>query len=54
MQPHSPPVSVFKLVLVGDSEVGKSAILNRFANGSFQPQYRPTIGVDIDQKYMAL
>lgn len=37
---------LFKLVLIGDSGVGKSCLLLRFADGSFQESYISTIGVD--------
>lgn len=35
-----------KLVLIGDSGVGKSCILLRFADDSFTDSYITTIGVD--------
>lgn len=35
-----------KLVIVGDSEVGKSAILQRLTNDKFEESYLSTIGVD--------
>jgi GTPase SAR1 family protein len=35
-----------KLVLIGDSGVGKSCILLRFADDSFTESYITTIGVD--------
>ena len=37
---------LFKVVLVGNSSVGKSSIIHRFADDSFQETYLPTIGVD--------
>ena len=37
---------VFKILLIGDSEVGKSSILFRFADDNFNEQFLPTIGVD--------
>ncbi len=36
----------YKFVLVGDSSVGKSAILTRFADNHFASHYSNTIGVD--------
>ena len=33
-----------KLVLLGDSNVGKTSILNRWISGKFQENYKPTIG----------
>jgi hypothetical protein len=37
---------LFKLVLIGDSGVGKSCILLRFADDSINESYITTIGVD--------
>lgn len=37
---------VFKLLLIGDSSVGKSSLLLRFADNVFNESFLPTIGVD--------
>jgi Ras-related protein Rab-1A len=37
---------LFKLVIIGNSSVGKSSILFRFADDSFTESYLTTIGVD--------
>uniref|UniRef100_A0A0R3RFX3 Ras-related protein Rab-18 n=1 Tax=Elaeophora elaphi TaxID=1147741 RepID=A0A0R3RFX3_9BILA len=37
---------LFKLLIIGDSGVGKSSILLRFADNTFSPNYITTIGVD--------
>lgn len=37
---------LFKILLVGDSGVGKSSMLLRFADGFFHDTYVSTIGVD--------
>lgn len=35
-----------KTLLIGDSGVGKTAIMKRFTDGTFEPSYISTIGVD--------
>ena len=37
---------LFKLLLIGDSGVGKSCLLLRFADQTYTPNYISTIGVD--------
>ena len=37
---------LFKLVIIGNSAVGKSSLLVRFADDSFSENYLATIGVD--------
>ena len=37
---------LFKIVIVGNSSVGKSSLLRRFADDQFQESYLATIGVD--------
>jgi Ras-related protein Rab-7A len=45
---EAPPVSqVLKMIVLGDASVGKTAIIQRFVNGSFQLlPYKPTVGAD--------
>ncbi|WP_457557839.1 GTP-binding protein [Candidatus Harpocratesius sp.] len=38
---------VFKFTLVGDSGVGKTSLVNRFVDGIFPKDFRPTIGLNI-------
>lgn len=37
---------IFKIILIGDSGVGKSCLLFRFADGSYSDSFISTIGVD--------
>lgn len=41
---------LFKIVIVGDSGVGKSTLLNRYVDAGFTDQHIPTIGVDFKIK----
>ncbi|CAF3793639.1 unnamed protein product [Adineta steineri] len=36
----------FKLLIIGESSVGKSSLMTRFVDETFQPTFIPTIGVD--------
>lgn len=41
---------LFKILILGDSSVGKSCILTRFAEDSFNFSFMPTIGIDFKIK----
>ena len=41
---------LFKIIIIGDTHVGKSNILLRFADDVFQESFQPTIGVDFKIK----
>lgn len=41
---------VFKLVVIGDSGVGKTNLLGRFVNNSFDFSSKSTIGLDLTVK----
>ncbi|NXM60240.1 RB18B protein, partial [Illadopsis cleaveri] len=43
-----------KLLMVGDSGVGKSSLLRRFTDGAFEPSLKPTVGIDFKVKKMVL
>ncbi|XP_037088655.1 ras-related protein Rab-11A-like [Pollicipes pollicipes] len=45
---------IFKVVLAGDSGVGKSNLFTRFTRNTFQMQTLPTIGLDFDAKNMVI
>ena len=41
---------IFKMILIGDSGVGKSNILSRYINNSFSETTRSTVGVELSAK----
>ncbi len=41
---------LFKTIIVGDPNVGKTSITIRFATGTFKERYLPTIGVEFSVK----
>lgn len=41
-----------KLLLLGDSNVGKSSLLMRFSEGTFSPDLRGNAGIDVKTKYI--
>ena len=43
-----------KIIIVGDTGVGKSNFLYRFVNGTFSQLYQPTIGIDYKSKVIEL
>ncbi len=45
---------LFKLLLIGDSGVGKSCLLLRFADDTYTESYISTIGVDFVRKALSL
>ena len=46
----SASISNYKIVIIGDINVGKTSILSRFRYGSFEPAYMPTLGIDFFTK----
>lgn len=45
---------IFKIILIGDSNTGKTSLINRFIYNSFDPNYMCTIGVDFMMKKVEL
>lgn len=41
---------VFKLVLLGEAAVGKTSLINRYVEGAFSEDYKPTLGANIIRK----
>ena len=41
---------LFKYIIIGDSAVGKSNILLKYAHNQFKPEYQLTIGVEFGAK----
>lgn len=40
------PQRVLKFIVLGDSSVGKTSLVNRFCNNSFQEHHKATVGAD--------
>jgi len=40
----------FKILIIGDASVGKSALLTRFSENTFLPSYTTTIGIDFNSR----
>ncbi|XP_041717608.2 EF-hand calcium-binding domain-containing protein 4B-like [Coregonus clupeaformis] len=48
------PDRLFKVVLVGNSSVGKTSLLRTFCDGRFHPSTSPTVGIDYSVKTLTL
>eukprot|EP00611_Tribonema_gayanum_P006854 TRINITY_DN1619_c0_g1_i1.p1 TRINITY_DN1619_c0_g1~~TRINITY_DN1619_c0_g1_i1.p1 ORF type:complete len:172 (-),score=37.34 TRINITY_DN1619_c0_g1_i1:664-1179(-) len=46
--PHLGPAKL-KILLLGDSATGKTAVTQRFASNRFDPAHKPTVAVDFSQ-----
>ena len=42
----------FKVIILGDSQVGKTCILRRYVHGAYEQSTRATIGADFDSKIL--
>ena len=49
---HTRSDFVFKVILVGDSGVGKSALITRFAEDTFNTSFLSTIGIDFKIRHL--
>ena len=45
---------LFKLMFVGDTNVGKTAIILRYSDNTFRPSLTPTLGIDFRVKTITL
>ena len=45
---------VFKIIIIGDSGVGKTCLAHRFATGKFPDRTEATIGVDFWERKLEL
>lgn len=39
-----------KLIVLGDSGVGKTCLINRYIGGNYQDTFTPTLGIDFKVK----
>mmetsp|Transcript_16938 Transcript_16938/g.24481 ORF Transcript_16938/g.24481 Transcript_16938/m.24481 type:complete len:173 (-) Transcript_16938:438-956(-) len=52
--PSRPKKQTLKIILLGDSGVGKTSLMNRYSTGKFTGQYKATIGADFLSKELAV
>lgn len=52
MSPDTPGTMMFKLVLIGDGNVGKTSVRRKYLGKGFISSHIATIGVDFAQKYV--
>ena len=45
---------LFKVVLIGDSGVGKTSVIQMFEHSKFTDNFKPTIGADFSNKEVTL
>lgn len=43
---------LFKIIILGDSGVGKTSLMNQYVKKKFSNQYRATIGADFLTKFI--
>lgn len=56
MDPKKTPTKniTFKILVLGDSAVGKTSLINQFVNNNFTIKYKATIGVDLSTKIISI
>ncbi|KAF5398333.1 Ras and EF-hand domain-containing protein [Paragonimus heterotremus] len=54
IQTPKPPERIFKIILIGDTGVGKSSFMHQFCDGVFYPRLRATVGVDFRTRNLRL
>ena len=42
--PEGPPAPIYKILIIGDSNVGKTSLLNRYCDDNFQGSLIATVG----------
>jgi len=43
-------LNLYQVIFTGDSDVGKTALINRFKNDAFDSNGRPTVGVEFAKR----
>lgn len=43
---------LIKILILGDAKVGKTSLLTRFTDNTFDESHTPTIGIDFKQRLM--
>jgi Ras-related protein Rab-2A len=49
-----PSSFIFKIIIIGDTSVGKSCLLLQFIDNRFRLKHEPTIGVEFGAKTLAI
>jgi len=47
IRPHD---HLFSIIIIGDTAVGKSSLMTKFADNKYSESYKPTIGIDFKTK----
>ena len=50
----SPHDYLFTMIIIGDSSVGKTSILRRFALNEYTDNYKETVGIDFKSKKLQI